>query len=1173
MKKKMREFMVVCLEGFAVFVALLAGLAFFAHWKISHGGISLGFLKGELTGTLQERLEEGSEVSLDEIVLSRDRAEDAAAGAIKLYAQNLLVTGPDGQQLFQLPELAFNLRASDLLKGQIRPHFVEISGASISIKRLEDGSFDFGLTSPGTVGDANLVESILINRTQKPAAERLFEGAMLKNTSFLFTDEMTGKIWQTTNAMADVWRTDRGYASLLKASFLLGEQESYLEIASELNDQDREIVINLRAVATPVSEILTLLVGPEDGEKIQTELTGSLSFVIDYQGNFKGASVDVSADEGTVVFAGQEIAFDHVDLTSDYLVAQRSFDIDLLKYEISGNKGRFSGIVSLGAWSQGEPLAPTRISYDLQGRDVLIDLPGVFEQPLPLSKIDFAGEYMAPERVLCFESIAADFFGKMLSGDLDLLLPDEKGQSPGIRAQASFDGVLAWDEILRGWPLAIADGARGWVATNVISGKVTDLNFEMDMPRGAIQPATTIGEDSMLLTFSFEDAASYFVPGVTPLTGLSGDATLRGNSFQLTGTGGRVGGVKQVKGQVDMPKFYPKGSRGIFKVQIEGNVQDVLSVVDEEPLGYISKGGFSPDDFGGTGVFEFEITRPLLSNVAIDDYEFFGKGTFTDLSLDDAIATLDITNSTGVVEVSWDGLDVKAEGMVEGTPISFEYLREFTKTEDTLTRASGVINASSADSLGLSLRQFLHGDVAYSVEVSERDNAYERIQVTADLSDAEVRLDTIAWVKQKGVPGDATITIVPPGDTEDLDFWRLDDVRIDTQDLNLTGSVLLQPNGRFVRASVDKLSIKDRADLAVSITRDVEILRTDITGAYANVDFLMDGLTGGEKTGSGNESIKIPGAMQITVDLGELELKESVGLKGFEARLGHDGDGFKDVYLSGKFEDGGYVTATMAKTSDFDIGRQLQAQTDNLGALAKGIFGITSITAGRADYTGTFLKGGPVVGTFTADSFVISDAPLIARLLAAGSLTGLADLLGDEGIEFTSVVADVQMDDGIMSIVDARLTGPSLGVSIGGDVDLVLNDFDISGAMAPAYSVNSALGQLPGLGRLLVSREGEGIVAFAYGLNGPFSEPTVTVNTLSLFTPGIFRRIFEPVRARKKSTSELLDQAIEAAEMDSQLEFTTTAEQLQELEESLDAFLPQLPDIYGATAQDDPRPN
>ena len=65
----------------------------------------------------------------------------------------------------------------------------------------------------------------------------------------------------------------------------------------------------------------------------------------------------------------------------------------------------------------------------------------------------------------------------------------------------------------------------------------------------------------------------------------------------------------------------------------------------------------------------------------------------------------------------------------------------------------------------------------------------------------------------------------------------------------------------------------------------------------------------------------------------------------------------------------------------------------------------------------------------------------------------------------------------------------------------------MQGTLVPAYTLNSVLGNIPLLGNLLVGKEGEGIFAMTYGVDGPIGEPTVTVNPLSALAPGFLRSI------------------------------------------------------------------
>jgi hypothetical protein len=138
----------------------------------------------------------------------------------------------------------------------------------------------------------------------------------------------------------------------------------------------------------------------------------------------------------------------------------------------------------------------------------------------------------------------------------------------------------------------------------------------------------------------------------------------------------------------------------------------------------------------------------------------------------------------------------------------------------------------------------------------------------------------------------------------------------------------------------------------------------------------------------------------------------------------------------------------------------------------------------------------------------------MARILMVGSLHGMSDLLNGEGIEFNEVVAPVSVRGSKLNIGRARATGPAMGVTTQGVIDIDAQTVELSGAVAPSYVLNSALGSAPVIGKLLVSRKGEGMFAVSYAAKGPFSAPRISVNPLSIAAPGILRRMFESHAAR-----------------------------------------------------------
>ena len=167
---------------------------------------------------------------------------------------------------------------------------------------------------------------------------------------------------------------------------------------------------------------------------------------------------------------------------------------------------------------------------------------------------------------------------------------------------------------------------------------------------------------------------------------------------------------------------------------------------------------------------------------------------------------------------------------------------------------------------------------------------------------------------------------------------------------------------------------------------------------------------------------------------------------------------------------------------------------------------------------------GPILGQAQATDFTVQDAPFLAQILSLASLTGIVDTLSGSGLGFDELVLDFAMQDRALSVRDAKMRGPAIGMTGEGDIAFADRTIDFSGTLVPAYTANSFLGDIPQLGDLLVGQDGEGVFAVTYAVRGPFSGAQIAINPLSALTPGFIRGIF------RESRDDLPDSIIDEIE-------------------------------------------
>src|SRR5437763_8722084 len=178
------------------------------------------------------------------------------------------------------------------------------------------------------------------------------------------------------------------------------------------------------------------------------------------------------------------------------------------------------------------------------------------------------------------------------------------------------------------------------------------------------------------------------------------------------------------------------------------------------------------------------------------------------------------------------------------------------------------------------------------------------------------------------------------------------------------------------------------------------------------------------------------------------------------------------------------------------------------------LLGIADNVVGRKlTITGQF--SGPtgketLQGHIEGENYTIVGAPVMARILALPSFTGLVSTLSGDGLPFSALRGDFTYIGNRVAIKNLLAFGESLGITTNGWVDAERDRLELEGTVAPAYALNSLLGNIPLLGQLLGGGS-QGLFAANYRLSGATDNPDVAVNPLSVLTPGILRQLFAPL--------------------------------------------------------------
>ena len=1098
---------VLALEIAGVVVAVALGLGAILLWRLQSGPISLGVFRQSAEFVLESALPPDHEASIAKATLARG----AENGDYDLILDRVAIRGPAGADIADLAQVVASFSLTDLFHGAAGPNRIRVVEPILRIERTADRRLSLSLAPPGAARP-----NFLRSRPDGLHLPKAFRSAEFIRAQIFFTDDASGRTWRADGGEARLARTPEGLTARLDGVFDIGGDAASLTLDASYDETSGVIAGDVHVVDAPIGDLLSMFYGP-DAAILSAPLTGDASISVARSGEVLSSRLKGRAADGVLRIGGADRAVQFIEIDAGFDPATNKFDLAELQFDIEGSRARINGSVEIHF--QENSMSPASLGFDLRGEEIVIDAPGVFPAPLSVNSLDAAGDYDVAARRLALDSLKANLLDATVEGSLSIArAQDESGASvsPAIKADLKVDGAFDRDRLLRAWPLLKAEGAREFLATRMPSGKATKLALQMDLKAGAVVGGV-MPDEAMSLTFDIVDATAIYTVGMTPVTNAYGSARLTGNRFFVDVERGRVGDIALSDGEVEFTAIEPPGKPIHYRFTARGGARNMLSVLDEEPLQLLKETKLDPARFGGDAVVRADIWHPNIKDTPRETFGYSGKATFKDVSISEFYAGADISGAVGEVNLQSRSMTVTGKAEFADAPFDFEWRQQFYDVDGgSEFRLSGVVNSSTGDVIGVPTRKLLRGPVAFDAAASGRFGSLDALLIKADFANAALMIDPLGWMKPQGSPATGSLDVAFRDGAIDVRALTLKGDGVDIE-----GSAQLGADGAVASASLPRFYLDGGADFMLNATRSESgPLELAMTGAFLNAGPFFESIIEGAPSSEEGKPIDWGSGVIVRSRIDELLLRAGARYRDAALDFRRGPERLEAFDLSARTAAGKPISMSLVETGAASGPAQtIESRTDDIGALMAGVFGVTSIQGGEGSMR---IQVNPPIdgeaqgltGLVEARRMRVVGAPLLARIFSAGSLTGLTDLLGGEGIELSEAIAEFAFRDGVFTLEGARASGPSVGITASGSIARGGHGgVDLNGAIAPAYQVNSILGRTPVIGDLFVGREGEGVVALAYHVTGAVDAPTIAVNPLSALAPGFLRRMFDPVRS------------------------------------------------------------
>ncbi len=1006
---------------------------------------------------------------------------------------NVTLLGAQGQRLATVADLRAALDPAALMRLHPELSRLSIRGARIAVRRAADGSLDFAPGAKSFSGQTLAPSEVLdsVDAAFRLPALSGIDQISIEGLSMLFDDQFAGQVWTLSDG--DLVLTQTAERLNTDLSFGVAGQ-SLRALADDAPVMPAKAVVHAHLTTDKSTPAADFSVSFNDASArdlaaqipalawlndVDARLSGTMRSSFDTRGIL--GILDVALTVGSGALQPTEdtrpVRFDGADLKLSYDPSRAALALKELKINSPTLRAALQG----QAWLKGmEKGLPDALVGQIQVTDLKADPEGLFAHPISIGQGALDLKLTLDPFELQIGQLTLVDQGQMIS------LKGKVAAAPdgwSVAMDVAVDAIET-DRLLALWPLAAVPNTRDWLAQNVATGQLFDVKGALRLAPGA--------EPRFDLSYQFRGAKVRFMKTLPPITDGSGYATISDNAYVLVAEKGRVeapnGGDLDVAGSIlKVRDIRLKPSPFEITLKSRSSLTAALSILDQPPFTFLTKAGLPVDLAEGQADLVSVLKFLPKKRLRAQDVAFDVKGQLHNVASDKIVKGRMLAAESLDVRATPTALTISGQATLDGIAVEGGWTQGLTIEDKGKSRVTGklALSQDTLDTFRIGLPDGAVkglGSADFTIDlVKGKPPAF---RLSSNLAGLTLSVPELDWTKSAATKGNLDLSGAFEKPT------RIDSLSLSAPGLGLNGKVELTPEGAFKLADFPETVIGDWFKGHVTMTG---------RGTGKRVALAV---TGGEadmrRARFGKSNLPPdPSAPPLEIALDRLRISDGIWLGRFGGQFTTDGDVSGD--FSGLVNDAAPITGRMVPDTNGRPAFRITSDDAGLVMASSGHY-----DSGRGGDMDLILRPvgepGNYDGTVTIRRIRVVNAAGLAGLLNAVSVVGLINELKGAGIVFSDVHGNFLLTPDAVEIREGSAIGASLGVSAAGVYWTEEGRFDLQGVISPVYLLN-------GVGQIF-SRQRDGLFGFNYTLTGSKKQFRISVNPLSILTPGMFRDLF-----------------------------------------------------------------
>lgn len=737
---------------------------------------------------------------------------------------------------------------------------------------------------------------------------------------------------------------------------------------------------------------------------------------------------------------------------------------------------------------------------------------------IPVDQMVTQGDYDPRTKALNLDR----FFLQAADAQVTLSGAIKQGErSPAIKIDGSISPMpAAFFKLI--WPKFVAFGARDWIGNHIPSGRIAGGSIKVDipadllatLPEGGHMPASAV--DCRL---EVENLHIRFWGELPPIHTAKATASITGHRFFFSVPDGVVSlpsgnRLTLTNGEFIIGDLRPNVPSAEIHFKTQSNAKAAFEFLDHEPLHYIRALRIKTPNVEASLATTFSLALPLLREVKFSDLKMNGRANLQDVRATDLPGGIGIQGGTAEFDISETAVEARGDVKMNGVPVKIGWQRIYDAAPDLQPplRVRAVIDDNAREEMGLDINHVLRGPVPAELTLNLRKDAPPIVRFEANLSDSDIIMASAGWRKP---PGQRALLTTDIETAEDGSTF-LRNFSLAGDDLALRGEIALNDKRKPIAFRFPTVALNPQTQLEASGELNAQnIWKVRASGSgYDGRLFFRSLFSAGKVAEDQPQLPKNTPGLDAKIDIENVTgfFDTTVQKVTIEARRRNDRLVFLDMHgrLNGRDP---IATRLDSKSGE---PRTLLAETTDGGAAFRLVGFYPSARGGEISLKVNLDGSGPAekVGILYARNFTIAGDQVVGEVLSGpkdqrAARTRQQPAQQYSQLQFDNMRVPFSVGSGQFVLHDAIINGPMLGASLRGNIDFKRERIAVSGTYVPLFGLNGAIGAVPILGDLLVSRHGEGLFGITFAVQGATSNPDVLVNPMSMVAPGFLRQLFE----------------------------------------------------------------